>query len=315
MTVVSDISNRLSNDAQFHGSAFMTAVFDYGVGIIGELTDWGYMPGQNLKIELEADRDDAEVYTEGQALPAPLESTYINASFAYKHFRAVIRESGHERRARGPADQGTRIADPTRKQKRAVAAIAYLIATTFDDAAIYGLEGQISAGTYNFGDQSRTTYERLKAYELNASSAAISTALLNKFNYLAMEDPYGAMFDFVVTSTTQGHKWAELGSGKLALNTANGALNLMPTDLMLGAAPVYILPNLTTSIVLGMTGVKDGSGRWGYAWNEANPGRYHVLDLGAANSDTPMNLQISTALAMAHENPNQQAKLYGLSTG
>ena len=85
------------------------------------------------------------------------------------------------------------------------------------------------------------------------------------------------------------------------------------TSLAIGSAPVAILPNLTSSIILLMSGVKQG--KWGMVWNEANPGRFHVLDLGADGGDNPMNLQISTACAMAHTNPNEQAKLYGLSTG
>ena len=83
--------------------------------------------------------------------------------------------------------------------------------------------------------------------------------------------------------------------------------------MAVGGAPVVIVPNLTTSIILLLSGVRDG--QWQMIWNEANPGRFHVLDLGAANADNPMNLQISTSCAMVHTNPNEQAKLYGLSTG
>lgn len=317
MTVVSDISNRLSADAEFIGgpSAFYTAVFEYGLGIIELLSDMGYQAGEDAMVEIEADLGDAEVYVEGQAMPAPIESTTRNAKFTYKHFRGVARMSGHERRAAGDQGQGLRVSESLseRKVNRAIAAIKYLMATTFDDAATYGLEGQISAGTYAYGDQSRTTYTKLKAYELNASSAAISTALLNKFDALSRDDPYGAMFDAVITSATQYHKWAELVSGKAALPQIGGGMNLFATGLTLGSAPVFMLPNLTSSIVLGMTGVFQG--KWGFIWNESNPGRYHVLDLGAANSDTPLNLQISTAGAMVHTNPNEQGKLYGLSTG
>ena len=310
MTTVSDITNRLSDDAKFAKSEFLSVVFDYGAGVVDMLQDGGYAPGTTAKIEVEADLGSAEVYTEGQALPSAIESTYIVASFSHKHFRAVIRESGHERRARGESDQGVRIADPERKMKRAIFAIRDLMAQTFDDTSAYGLQGIVDATTA-FGDQSRSTYTKLKSYELSASSAAISTALLNKLYTLAQDTPYGAQPDLCLVSATQAHKWAELVSGKLAMpDVASGSLT--PTGLMFGSAEVKILPNLTNSVVMLLTGTKTGD--WQFIWNEPNPGRFHVLDLGAANSDTPMNLQISTAGAMVCYSPNRQAKLTTLST-
>jgi len=315
MTTVSDISNTLSADAEFVGgpSNFYSSVFLYGMGAVELLSDWGYQPGEDAMIEIESALDAAETYSEGQALPSPIESTYLNAKFTFKHFRGVIRESGHERRARGPADQGRRVKDPERKMKRAIESIKDKMAKTFDDAATHGLEGQVSAGTYAFGDQVRTTHTSLKAYELNASTAAVSTALLGKFFHVGADTPYGVNADIGVTSSTQARRIAELGAGKLAIPHAAGGLNLVWTDLLIGTAPVVIMPNLTTSIVLLLSGVR--AGKWGMVWNEANPGRFHVLDLGAANMDNPLNLQISTSCAMAHTNPNEQGKLYGLSTG
>lgn len=314
MTTVSDITNRLSADAEFVGgpSAFYTSVFSYGMGVLELLSDGGYQAGEDAMVEIESALDSAEVYTEGQAMPLPVESTYLNAKFTFKHFRAVIREGGHERRARGPADQGTRIKDPDRKIQRAIDRLKYLMATTFDDNDTYGLQGQISQSK-NYGDQSRTTNTTLKPYKLNASSAAISTALLNKWLGLGQNDPYGAYPELVVMSATQFHKIAELGSGKLTIPSAAGGMNLTPTSLVIGGCPVVLMPNLATSIVLGMSGVR--SGEWQLIWNEANPGRFHVLDLGASGMDNPMNLQISTACAMVHTSPNKQSYIDSLSTG
>jgi hypothetical protein len=311
MTTVSDITNRLSDDAKHVSSVFRSVVFDYGSGVIDMLRDGGYYPGTSAKIEIEADLGSAETYTEGQNLPTPIESTYIIASFDYTHFRAVIRENGHERRARGPADQGTRIGDPQRKMERAMFAIRDLMAQTFDGTSDGQIQGLIDSST-NFGGQSRSTYTKLKSYELSASSAAISTALLNKLYTLAQDTPYGAMPDLCLVSATQANKWAELVSGKLAMPDVSSG-SLTPTGLMYGSAPVSILPNLTNSVVLLLTGARTGD--WEFIWNEANPGRFHVLDLGAANADNPMNLQISTAGAMVCYTPNKQAKLTTLSTG
>lgn len=314
MTTVSDITNRLAADTRVNKGAFYTAVFDYGAGIIEVVKDGGYQAGTAAKIELEADLSAAEVYIEGQNLPAPVESTWIVPSFAFKHIRSICRMSGHERRALGSAEQGA--ANPSRvemKVERAMFAIRDLMAQTFDDAASYGLEGIIDA-TSDFGDTSRATYTKLASYELSAAGAAISTALLNKLYTLSQDTPYGAQPDLCLVSATQAHKWAELVSGKLALPEAKNAPSgsLVPSGLYLGTAPVMILPNLTNSVVLALTGVQKGD--WQFIWNEENPGRFHILDLGAANADTPLNLQISTSGALVCVSPQRQAKLTTLTT-
>jgi len=93
-----------------------------------------------------------------------------------------------------------------------------------------------------------------------------------------------------------------------------------------GTAPVMVMPNISTSTLFGLTGAtaraqglsqdaNTGSRTWGITWHEENPGRFAVLDLGANNTDTPMNIQISTDLTLAHTNPNEQTYLTGLSTG
>jgi len=332
MTIASDVFNRLSDDATYINgpSAFHTAVFSYGMGVVELVDDWGYKakgPDEKLHLEIEADLDAAEVYIEGQAMPAPIESTDLEVAFTPKAFRGVVRESGHERRARGSLDQGARFPDAQRKVKRAIAAIKNKIAKTLDDAATYGMQGQVSQTT-NYGDQSRTTYSKFKPYKLDASSADVSTALLNKWWALGMDDPYGANPDVVLISATQFQKIAELGSGKLSVPDAQpiGGFNLVPTALRVGTAPVMVMPNISTSTLFGLTGAtaraqglsqdaNTGSRTWGITWHEENPGRFAVLDLGANNTDTPMNIQISTDLTLAHTNPNEQTYLTGLSTG
>lgn len=326
---VSDIANRLSDDAAYAGGGFYTAVFSYGMGVVELLSDWGWQPGgpdQAAYVEIEVDLGAAEVYSEGQAMATAIESTYREAQFAFKHFRGVVRETGHERRARGPNDEGARVKDPERKVQRAIAAIKLLMATTFDDAAIYGIQGIISASTYNFGNQSRSTYTKLASYEVSADSAGISTALLNKCVYRGADSPYGAAPDLILASPTQIDKLAEVAAGKLYAPSMDvaGGLHLIPTGMRAAGAEVVSMPNLTNSVCLFLTGARrrapgdsdtGNKTNWGLVWNEPNPGRFHVLDLGAGGLDQPMNLQISTACAIVCNNPQQQVKLHTLSTG
>ena len=331
MTVAADITQLLSADQEQvnKGSAFYTAVYLYGMGVIQIMDDWAYQAGDAAIVQIETDLSaggSAQVYSEGDGMPAPIETTTRNAKFAFKAIRGVIRESGHERRMRGQGDLGLVVKDPQRKIKRATAAMKDLIAKTFDDSAAYGLEGQISAST-NFGDQVRTTYTALKAYSLAAASSNPTTALLNKFVQLGHDTPYGVAADIAIGPATQAHKMGELGSGKLAIGSASEAGELVVTNLSVGTAPLYILPNVSTSKIFLLTGatmrpkelstdmVSGSEKTWGVVWNEPNPGRFHVLDLGANNADIPVNIQLSTSLAMVHTNPNQQAVLTGLSTG
>lgn len=325
---VSNISAVLSADAATEKGAFYTAVFSYGMGLVELLSDGGYKPAgpdATVRVPLETDIGGAaEIYSEGDGLPAWIEPEYAVAQFSVQSLRAVIRMTGHERRALGESGEAGLMADmQNAKVRAAIDRIKYLIATTYDDAAAYGIQYLIDS-TQNFGGLSRTTYSKLVSYVLNASSAAISTSLANNFYHRSQNDPYGCAFDLCLTSTVQASKMAELGSGKLAFATPDqpGGLNLVVTDLRIGTAPVVILPNLTTSIILGLTGARmrapgDASGggsSWKVWWAEPNPGRFHVLDLGAGEADNPMRVQISTALAVGTTQPQRQGKLYGLST-
>jgi hypothetical protein len=251
----------------------------------------------------------AETYSENQSVPARMQNTTQIAKFEHKHFRGLIGETGHARRARGSSDQNARIANPELQMQKCIQAIRYLMATTFDDAGIYGLDGIISGGTHNFGDLSRTTHAALKSYELNASTAGISTALMNKMHYASMDDPYGADPDLYVMSPTQARRWAEVVSGKVA-PLSGGSAQITATGLEVGGKPVFILPNFTSSVVAGMT---DVAGSWGYVPNEDGPGNFHVRVLGSA--DDSDSIHISTAGALVCTTPNRQSRTYGLSTG
>jgi hypothetical protein len=124
----------------------------------------------------------------------------------------------------------------------------------------------------------------------------------------------------------------ELASAKLAIpSVGGGTTELIPVGITIGGAPLFILPNLGTSTIYGLSGAGGGprqptamplsdsenyqsSRTWRVKWHEEAPGRFHVLDLGANNADIPLNLQISTMLTMYHVNPSQQVLISGLTT-
>ena len=313
MTVAADLANRINEDAELANSQFLTVVGEYGMGCVELMNDIGYRPGAALKLEVEVDRDAAEQYDENDQLPDPLESDYGRPEWAYKDFRAVVRESGRERRERGLGDAGLSIPDPDRKLQVAARAIAYQIAVYFDGTSDGQIQGLIDSSTA-FGGLSRTTYSKLASYEVSASNASVSIALISKLLTMMRDDPYFGMPEVVLASATQLNVMkGSVAGGKLELDFTRGPATLTPSGIDAEpGVPVMMLPNLTNTVLLALSGVSDGS--WIMAWNEPNPGRYHVLDLGAGESDTPLRLQLSTALAIGCKQPQRQGKMTTLST-
>jgi hypothetical protein len=324
---VSNISAVLSADAATEKGAFYTAVFSYGMGLVEILRDMGYKPAgpdQTVRVPLQTDIvGSAEVYSEGDGLPAWVEPEYAVAQFSVKAFRSVIRMTGNERRALGEGGEAGLMSDLQQaKLKAAIDRIKYLIATTYDDDAAYGIQDLID-NSATFGGLSRTTYDKLVSYCLTGSYAAVSTALLNYFWHRSQNDPYGCAFDLILASTTQASRIAEVYSGKVTATSpdAPGGLNFVTTDMRVGTAPIVVVPNLVTSVIFGLTGARvraqgdamGGGSVWGLWWAEPSPGRFHVLDLGAGEGDNPMRLQISTALAVGNTQPQRQGKLYALT--
>ena len=310
MTTLSDISTLLAEDAQLENSAFLDVTSRYGRGVVDLLSDRGYLAGEQLQLLIQVARDAAESYVEGQALPSPVEGTYVRAEFDWVSFRAVIRESGHERRAHGPGDVGMSIPDPGRKMRDAAEAIAYQIATYFDGAADGQLLGLID-DTTAFGGQNRAVYTALKSYVLAAGGAAISRSLISQGLSELADLPYSGRAMVALASSTQVRKLRDLISGDHAPTTMAGPQALVPAGVELEpGVPVIQVPNLATDTIVMLSDLPS----WGVWSHEPNPGGFHVLDLGAANSDTPLNLQISTSLAIATEQPQRQGKIEGLST-
>ncbi len=307
---VADLAAVLSSDKQFIPGTHDT-VFRNVNSLIGPIVPMrGYAAGENVKINVNvAANSSAEVYVEGQDAPARGQQTVVTASFAFKHFRVMIGETGHARRARGPASQGALDGvDPMYELNMAAEDLRDLMTTTFLSTSTYGIQGIINNASVAFGDQSRTTYATLISYLLDASSAALSTSLINKANWRSREAPYGARAQLWVASPLQCGIFAEIQSGKVAALSADN--QPIPNSVL----PVA-MPDLTTSVFLGLSDVDRA---WGYTSNEeGNLGGQsgsglHVRYYGAQDdSDT---VQLSTAGAIWCNQPQKQIKIHSLST-
>lgn len=311
---LADIRTRLKEDAQMNRGSFYTSVFDRApMGIIRFLADWGYMAGEECRLEIETALGAAETYTEGQAQGVPIESTYRKPAFEWTNFRGVVRMTGDERRALGPSDEGANIPDVGRKVRRVGVAIRNLMETE----AISQVE-ELVDGDELFGDVSRAANPTLLPFEIDADGAdlaveAESSLLLNRWMHEGKDAPYGTNYDLIIASPLQGGRIATQGSGKAISMSQGGDSFLTPVRTFLGNSPVVDVPGVTTTHMIGMTGVGGGV-HWGWIWHEFNPGRFHVLPLGAEGVDNVLNEQISTSGRVGLNAPNRQGRFYDLAT-
>ncbi|MCP3973182.1 MAG: hypothetical protein GY720_01675 [bacterium] len=314
---VSDLSTRVKTDDEFVDEMMHDTVFRNVGALVGRIIpERGYQSGTYARIgAITAANGSVESYVEGQTPPSRGKQTTIATKFAYRAWRGLVGQTGHARRELGPGYEHVRGGDI--ELVGCMMDIRDLMTTDFLSASTYGMQGIINNAGVNWGDSSRTTSATLISYLLNASSAAISTALLNKAKWRSREAPYGARVELWVASPLQSGLVAEVGSGKMALNDIGGSVaNVIPGDVA-AAEPWADMPDLTTSVVLGLSEV-DSS--WGYTSNE--PGNvaggrqgeatFHARMYGSQDdSDT---LQISTAGAIWCTQPQKQIKIYGLST-
>jgi len=138
---------------------------------------------------ITAANDSVEMYSENDAAPARGYQQTATASFDFKHFRVVYGMTGHARRLVGSNFQASYADGVNIELLKAVADLRDYMNTTFMSSSAYGIQGIIDSSTA-FGDTNRaSTYTSLISYELSASSAAISTALLNKWMHGAKDQP------------------------------------------------------------------------------------------------------------------------------
>jgi hypothetical protein len=311
---VADLADRVSVDEQYVGGLWDT-VFRNEDSLIGRIIPLkGYKAGTYCRVNpITAANGSVETYVENQSAPARGKQTVITSKFAFKHFRGMIGETGHARRERGPSNQGLRDgSSPDFELEYVMKDIRDKMTTTFMTAGqTYSVDGIIDDDGTNYGDVSRATYTSLKSYKLSASSAAISTALINQANWRSREAPYGAKPELWFASPLQVGKLAEVLSGKVApFNAAGGLSDVIPERV-----GVIEVPDLTTSLIFAMT---DVARTWGYTSNEvgnmAGGGMgFHARYYGSQDdSDT---LQISTAGAIWCTQPQRQIRIEGLSTG
>ena len=265
---IANYAELLTDDKKLVGG-LVSSVYDKTDALIGRVIPMrGYRAGSGIEIKINTSGNgSAEVYTEGQSMPAAAGQTVYTSTFLFKQFRVVVGETLPAMRARGPQGQGFQDGLPGDLDLMGAARdLKNLMTTTFTAAGqVYSLDGIIDdSGTY-FGTLDRAVYTTLVSYKLDGSSAALSTSLLNKAAFRSKSSPYGARVELWLSEGIQEGAAAELASAKAAHPSMGGNVDLSPAMVSAANRPFVFLPGLATSIILGLTDV-DGS--WGYISNE-----------------------------------------------
>jgi hypothetical protein len=314
--VAADYDDRAKTDAEYVEDKVFQTVFknDALVGPVIPLR--GTKAGEYVRINFYYSANSSvEYYQEGQAAPNRGKQAASTTKFAFRSWRALLGETGHALRRRGGSAEGIRGGNDelveTMKDIRDKMTTDFLAASQ-----TYSIDGIINDSTVNWGDVSRSTYDTTVSYLLAASSAGISTALLNKAKHRSKEDPYGAMVEYWMSAALQTGLVAEVGAGKISLNDIGGGIaNVIPSNVA-ASEPWITMPNMLTSTIIGFTGLDD---YWGYTNNEVgtmagpNGGMFRTRLYGSQDdSDT---LQVTTAGCVWCTQPQRQIKITGLSTG
>lgn len=313
--VVADLAQRVKTDEEYvaglHDTVFRND------GLIGRVIPLrGTAPGTYVRINaITAANSSVESYQEGQAAPARGKQQTITTKFAFRSWRGMIGQTGHALREQGAG--ATHIRGGDIELEKLLADIRDKMTTDFlARAQTYSLDGIINNSSVNWGDSSRTTYTTLVSYLLAASSAGISTALLNKAKWRSKEAPYGARVGYWMSAPLQGGLVAEVAAGKLSLNDVGGSVGNVIVNEVAASEPWITMPDMLTSTIIGFTNLDTA---WGYTNNEvgnmAAPGGgvFRTRLYGATDdSDT---MQVSTAGAVWCTEPQAQIKITGLSTG
>lgn len=252
----------------------------------------------------------AEIYTEGQGLPAPGTPRYTAASVAAFYARVIISNSGHERdqvRLRGVYQDPIAVGvDNALKMLRVL-----LDSTLAGSSANRGILSAVDSGDV-YGGIDPAIVTNWASYEVNVGGA-LALAALNTMWRTMVDTPRGANPTDVLVSLLQFQRYTDLG-GPAATGTqfptrrdnADGLpfdLGMMRQMASFNGVPWTPIRSLATSELI-MVDPADG-----FELREQRP--LEVEKLARLNDDDVQ--QMSRALVLVIRNRYKQAKLTGLT--
>jgi hypothetical protein len=311
---VTAFRTRLNSSIEHQGKIYDMLYREPAPGMTGFLDlipDRGYKAGEYEQVDLiYSGNTSAEIYTENAVAPNAGQQTVTTAKFTPVHFRVTIRQTSHARRYAGPRGEGLIGKDIDLEFNKAVADMRNLMEDTYIGTGAGYLQGIVDNSTA-YGDIARATYTATKSYEASASSAAISSSVVNAHLAAAREEPYKCFPQVFLSSNLQVGKWNEVMSGKVTMANISGAsfVNTSPVSYI-GSIPLVPINALTNSVLIGLTDIANS---WHKRTKEWRPGALDIKVMGP--SDDSDTVQISTAMVLWCTAPEAQFKLTTLSTG
>jgi len=260
----------------------------------------------------------AEVYTEDQVVPDAGYQQTILATASYKHLRVFTRITGHARRQAGatwdsdsaPWLRGGTLVEAEKALQDLLSLWEQTFLGTAGSKATYALYGIVDDATTAFYDKSRSTYTTLASYVKDASSAAVSTSLLDTAIAALFDATYGGKAELLVMSPTQARKVAALVAGKIQTPTASDIAGGSPWAMPdYAGIPVLVVRGLPNSVIYLLSQIDSV---WGWANHEPAPGGIDILPYGV-QSDAKIT-QYSMAGALICKNPRIQGVIESLGT-
>jgi len=311
MTTIADIRDQLRSESQINDGEFWSVVYEPEDSITSIMEVGERKGGEKAAITLELAIDEADTYDENDPLPAPIEGTEDKGFLDYIDIWCMARLTGHAQRAAGPSFSQLEVPDPDKLMRRLRMATRKKVS----EQGIAQVEYQVSP-TNAFpqaGELSRVANPLLVSWSVAGGGDAVDADELVNLVEGGAGEPYGCKPDVVICANNQRTRCIKLAKDDIRhdLSDGNTTLVLAGSSVMIGTTPVKKIDDMTNTIMLALSGVRDGSA-WELIPHSLGEGGYDVLDLGPGEGENPLRVLVSTSFAIANRQPQRQGILSGL---
>lgn len=270
----------------------------------------GFVPGANYTWTVRiAGNSSVQKFASADPVPASGYQQTLLITGTWQNYRVIIRLEGDARRAAGGrwgelAWPGV-VGGQNYEVVGGLEDLASYVAQDSLSADIHGCDGQVNDDSVNYWDRARGVYTTLQAAVVAGGGAANSVLLMNKLLATTRGAGHGGKPKLLLMGDTQDRKFADLVSGKLALQAA-GDISGGGHPLFDGCLPVNV-PGLAAAIVLAIDPT-----HWEVLNHEPENEGVDVLEFGPS-SDAKVYQAVMSNMIIDHE-PWRDGRLENLST-
>jgi len=165
------------------------------------------------------------------------------------------------------------------------------------------------------GQLNRAVFTALQSWSVNGGGIAITQPTVVNLAFGGNGAPFGTRLEVIIAPSNQHLRALNLANAIMANQALVGqtgpdrTLLLSGTDVVVGSIPIIPVDDMTTTIMIGLSGVR-GRLNWEVINHSLSPAGYDVLDLGPGENRNPLRMWIGTSFAIASKAPNQDALLW-----